>query len=68
MILNLTATGKKKARDIQGKGIEQSVLASIDENGPASLEELSRDVNTDMGTMKNVAIKLANSGFIRKED
>ena len=37
MILNITQNGKRQAKDVQGKGIEQSILTSLDEHGPASV-------------------------------
>ncbi len=68
MILTLTSSGKNRARDIGAKGIEQSILSALDENGPASLEELTHDVVVDLITVKDTAAQLANKGFVRKEE
>ncbi len=68
MILTLTSSGKNRARDIGGKGIEQSILSALDENGPASLEELTHDIGEDLVTVKDTAAQLANNGFVRKEE
>ena len=68
MILTLTNSGKSRARDIGGKGIEQSILSALDENGPASLEELTHYVVVYIVTVKDTAAQLANKGFVRKEE
>lgn len=68
MIVNLTQMGRRKAKDIMSKGPEQTILASLEEHGPASLEELSKDLSIDLGTLKAIAAKLANQGLIKKEE
>jgi len=68
MIISLTGSGKSRAREIYGHGVEQSILSALDENGPASLDELTHDIGIDIVTVKDTAAKLANKGFVRKED
>ena len=68
MQLALTNIGRRKAKDVQGKGVDQSILATLEENGPASVEELSKDLNVNVNVVKDNAAKLANQGFIRKEE
>ena len=51
MIVNLTQMGRRKAKDIMSKGPEQTMLASLEEHGLASLEELSKDLSIDLGTL-----------------
>ena len=68
MILNITQNGKRQAKDVQGKGIEQSILTSLDEHGPASLQEVSSDIGVEEYKVRDAAAKLANDGFLRKEE
>lgn len=68
MQLALTNTGRRKAKDIMGKGVDQSILSTLEENGPASVDELSKDLNINVNTIKDNAAKLANQGLIRKEE
>tara|TARA_B100000949_G_scaffold234745_1_gene254839 strand:+ start:2437 stop:2643 length:207 start_codon:yes stop_codon:yes gene_type:complete len=68
MILNITQSGKRQAKEIGGKGVEQSILSTLDENGPASLDELARDIGIPEPKVREAAIRLANNGHLRKED
>ena len=68
MLLNITQTGKRQAKDVQGKGIEKSILTSLDEHGPASLDELARDIGVPEPKIREAAVKLANQGLLRKEE
>ena len=68
MILNITQSGKRQAKEIGGKGVEQSILSTLDENGPASLDELARDIGVPEPKIREAAVKLANQGLLRKEE
>ena len=58
MILNITQNGKRQAKDV----------TSLDEHGPASLQELSSDIGVEEYKVRDAAAKLANDGFLRKEE
>ena len=68
MILTLTKSGKRKAKDIATTGPEASVLASLEENGPSELKDIAQDVNTTERNVKQTAAKLANRGFVTRDE
>jgi|TARA_B100000749_G_C18417541_1_gene462025 DNA-binding MarR family transcriptional regulator len=68
MILTLTVSGKRKAKDVLGKGIEQSILSTLEENGPATIEELSRDIAVAEYKVKEAAARLATGNYLTRED
>ena len=68
MILTLTVSGKRKAKDVLGKGIEQSILSTLEENGPATIEELAKDIAVAEHKVKEAAAKLATSNYLTRED
>ena len=68
MLLNITQNGKRQSKDVQGKGIEQSILNSLDEHGPATLDELAREIGVPEPKVREAAVKLANNGLLRKEE
>jgi len=68
MILTLTTSGRRKAKDVMGKGIEQSILSTLEENGPATIEELAKDIAIAEFKVKEAAAKLANGNYLTRED
>jgi DNA-binding MarR family transcriptional regulator len=68
MILTLTVSGKRKAKDVLGKGIEQSILSTLEENGPATIEELAKDIAVAEHKVKEAAAKLATGNYLTRED
>ena len=68
MELTLTQSGKRKAKDISGKGPESSLLSALEENGPSDISDLAKDLNTSQKSVKKTATKLAEKGFIRKDE
>lgn len=68
MLLTLTSKGKNKAKDIAYAGLDSSLVAMLDENGPSEISELSRDMKVSQKSVRSSAIRLAKQGLIRRDE
>jgi DNA-binding MarR family transcriptional regulator len=68
MIIELTSAGKKRARNVTGRNREYDIMRTLDENGPSSIDELAEDLRASPMSVKRVASKLAEKGFVTKGD
>lgn len=69
MLLALTQAGRKRAREVIGsRGGDSTFLASLSENGPSSIEDISVDLRITQRQAQSMAGKLSKRGLIRREE
>ncbi len=68
MIISLTSTGKRRAKIITARGPEFAMLSALEESGPSEVEELAKDMKVSVKGAREVAVKLAKKGYIKKEE
>ncbi len=68
MILSLTSMGKKRAKIITSGGPEFAMISALEESGPSELEELAKDMKVSIKGVREIAVKLAKKGYIKKEE
>jgi len=68
LILTLTASGKRRAKDIVAKGPEASIIAMLEENGPSDISEIAKDLNTTVPGIKKASVRLAKRGLIQQSE
>lgn len=62
----LTPLGKTKAEEFSLHGPKWEVLASLNENGPSSVSEISEQVKAGPEKTKSILRGLVKSGYVRK--
>jgi len=67
--LALTQSGRRRAREVtNSRGSDSTFLASLIENGPSSIEDLSADLHIPQSQVQRIASKLSGQGLIRREE
>ncbi len=69
VVLALTQNGRKRAREVtNSRGTDSTFLASLIENGPSSIEEISTDLRIPERQVHSIASKLSKQGLIKREE
>jgi len=68
VVLALTQSGRRRAREVTNSGADSTFLASLIENGPSSLEEISTDLHIPQRQVSTIAGRLSRQGLIKREE
>ena len=65
MSVGLTETGKKKADEFTASGPRFEILATLREQGPCTLSDLTEETHISTEKLKHIIRILAKQGYIR---
>ena len=65
MSVGLTETGKKKADEFTASGPKFEVMATLREQGPCTMSELSEETHISSDKLKHIIRVLKAQGYVR---
>lgn len=66
IVVGLTPLGKQKVEAFAGEGPKFEILATLDEKGPSTLEEIGHEVHMSPGKLRVVVKHLIRAGYVKK--